>query len=73
MRDGLHASHQRRSRTFVEGDGLLHERAVNLDATVVDLLVERIFFPDSVGDREFCEFLLDGLFDFDVALVVCLE
>ena len=73
VRDGLHAFHQRRPRTLVERDGLRDERAVDGDATVVDLLIERVFFPDGVWNGEFREFLLDGLFDLNVALVVCLE
>jgi len=73
VRDGLHAFHQRRPRTFIERDGLRDERAVDLDATVVDLLIERVFFPEKCWHGESAELLLDGLFDFNIALVVRLE
>ena len=71
--DGLCHLHVSLLELLVTGDGLLHQREVQPDAPVVDLLVQHIVAPLGFRHGELGETLLDGHFRLHVTEVIRLE
>ena len=57
----------------VHVDGLLHQIHIQCHASVVDLLIEVVFLPDAVRDRELGQPILDGLLYLHIPAVISFE
>ena len=71
--EALHGGHEGGFGFLIEGDGIVHQLRIQADAAVIDFLIEMIFFPDEVRNREAGEALFDSKFYFHVTAVIFLE
>ena len=58
---------------LVKIDGVLHQRHIQADATVVYLLVDVVFVPDEIRHGVFGKAVLYGHLNLHVPAIVCLE
>ena len=57
----------------VDGNSLLYKCHIQTDAAVIDFLIQMIFIPDEIGNRETGQLLLDAHLGFHITQVICLE